>query len=125
VDRDRLSTPLSDIASLPRRLDLRARLGIVAAVLLVEIRGYLMRRLISPRFESVALADVRWPALALSALAFGAMHGALWLPGIVSGWAYGALAIKTGKLGEAVAAHATTNALLAIYVLRFDQWQLW
>jgi exosortase E/protease (VPEID-CTERM system) len=102
--------------------------GAILTVPLAEelaYRGYLMRRLISPRFESVALADVRWPALALSALAFGAMHGALWLPGIVSGWAYGALAIKTGKLGEAVAAHATTNGLLAIYVLRFDQWQLW
>ncbi len=88
-------------------------------------RGYLMRRLIDPRFESVAFADVRWPALALSALAFGVMHGGLWLPGILAGLAYGAIARKTGRLGEAVAAHGTTNALLAGYVLLFHQWQLW
>ena len=64
-------------------------------------------------------------ALALSALAFGLMHGALWLPGIAAGLAYGALAVRTDKLGESVAAHATTNALLAAYVLMFDRWQLW
>jgi hypothetical protein len=28
-------------------------------------------------------------------------------------------------LGEAVVAHATTNALLAVAVLGFDQWELW
>ena len=39
--------------------------------------------------------------------------------------AFGALAMKTEKLGEAIAAHGTTNALLAIYVLMFDQWRLW
>jgi hypothetical protein len=39
--------------------------------------------------------------------------------------AYGALAIKTRGISEAVVAHATTNALLAAAVLLFDQWQLW
>ncbi len=88
-------------------------------------RGYLMRRLIDPRFESVAFAAVRWPALALSALAFGIMHGGMWLPGTLAGLAYGAIAKKTGRLGEAIAAHGATNALLAGYVLLFHQWQLW
>jgi membrane protease YdiL (CAAX protease family) len=53
------------------------------------------------------------------------MHGSLWLPGIAVGLAYGALAMRTGKLGESVAAHGTTNLLLAVYVLTFGQWQLW
>jgi len=61
----------------------------------------------------------------LCAVAFGVTHGGMWLPGVFAGVAYGLLAIKTGKLGEAVAAHATTNALIAAAVLLFDQWQLW
>lgn len=100
----------------------------VATVPLAEelaFRGYLLRRLVSPEFETVRFSAARWPALALSALAFGLMHGALWLPGIAAGLAYGALAVRTDKLGESVAAHATTNALLAAYVLMFDRWQLW
>ncbi len=104
---------------------------VLAAILTVPMaeelayRGYLMRRLVSPRFESVAFRDVRWLALVVSAVAFGVMHGGMWLPGILTGLVYGALAIKTGKLGEAIVAHGITNALLAGYVLLFDQWQLW
>jgi membrane protease YdiL (CAAX protease family) len=49
----------------------------------------------------------------------------MWLPAIFAGMAYGAIAIKTGRIGEAVVAHATTNALIAAAVLLFDQWQLW
>jgi exosortase E/protease (VPEID-CTERM system) len=88
-------------------------------------RGYLLRRLVRADFRSVAFQEARWPALWLSAIAFGITHGGLWLPGILAGWAYGALAMRTGKLSESVAAHAVTNTLLAVYVLLFNQWQLW
>lgn len=37
--------------------------------------------------------------------------------------AYGQLAVKTGKIGEAVMAHRVTNALLAAYALSLNQWQ--
>jgi CAAX prenyl protease-like protein len=88
-------------------------------------RGYLMRRLIQADFESLPFHAVRWPALALTAVVFGLAHGALWLPGIVAGLAYGLLVIRCGRLGEAVAAHATTNALIAVSTLLWGQWQLW
>jgi exosortase E/protease (VPEID-CTERM system) len=88
-------------------------------------RGYLMRRLVDADFQSVRFDAVRWPALAVGAAAFGIMHGTLWLPGILAGLAYGAIAIKTRSIGEAVVAHATTNALLAAAVLLLDQWHLW
>ena len=42
-----------------------------------------------------------------------------------AGLAYGALAMRTNRLGESIVAHGVTNALLAVYVLSFDQWQLW
>jgi len=76
-------------------------------------------------FDTLPFHCVRWPALLLSACAFGVGHGQLWLPSILAGVVYGFLAKRTGTLGESVAAHATTNALLAAYVLKNDQWQLW
>ena len=88
-------------------------------------RGYLLRRLVSREFESVAFESVRWPALVSCAVIFGITHGAVWLPGILAGLAYGLLAIKTGSFGEPVAAHATTNLLLAAYVLSVGDWRLW
>ncbi len=105
----------------------RAAAAIITVPIAEELayRGFLMRRIVSAAFESVALQSVRWPAIIISAVAFGMMHGGLWLAGIVAGMAYGALAVKTGKIGESVAAHATTNTLVAIQVLLFDQWQLW
>jgi exosortase E/protease (VPEID-CTERM system) len=103
-------------------------LGAVFTVPIVEelaYRGYLLRRLTAPSFETVAYSAARWPALVVSAVAFGIMHAGLWLPGIAAGLAYGALAMRTNRLGECIAAHAVTNALLAVYVLAFDEWQLW
>ena len=105
----------------------RAAAAIITVPIAEELayRGFLMRRIVSAEFESVALQSVRWPAIAISAVVFGLMHGGLWTAGIVAGVAYGAVAVKTGKIGESVAAHATTNTLVAIQVLLFDQWQLW
>jgi CAAX prenyl protease-like protein len=104
---------------------------LVAAVVTVPLaeelayRGYLLRRLTTAHFESAPFAAARWPALAVSALAFGAVHGRFWIAGIIAGVAYGAVAMRTNKLGEAVAAHATTNALIAAQVLLFRHWWLW
>jgi exosortase E/protease (VPEID-CTERM system) len=104
---------------------------VVGSVLVVPIaeelayRGYLMRRLVNADFQSVSYRSVRWLALTVTAIAFGVAHGVLWLPGIVAGLAYGLILIRRGSLGEAVAAHATSNALIAASVLAGNQWQLW
>jgi exosortase E/protease (VPEID-CTERM system) len=105
----------------------RAAAAIITVPIAEELayRGFLMRRIAAARFDSVALQSVRWPAIAISAVAFGLMHGSLWIPGIIAGVAYGAVAVRSGKIGESVAAHATTNTLVAMQVLLFDQWQLW
>ena len=104
---------------------------VAASVVIVPIaeelayRGYLMRRLIHENFESVPYQSVRWFAIASSAVIFGLGHGALWLPGIAAGVAFGVILVRRGTLGEAVAAHATANALIAVSVLGYGQWQLW
>lgn len=91
----------------------------------LAFRGYLMRRLIRADFESVPFGAVHLPALMLTALIFGVNYGVMWAPGIAAGLLYGWLAIRTGRIGESVAAHATTNALLAALVIFDGQWQFW
>jgi exosortase E/protease (VPEID-CTERM system) len=103
-------------------------LAVIVTVPLAEelaYRGYLMRRLMNRDFESVPFQAIRWPAVLVSAVAFGLAHGSLWLPGVVAGVAYGVLLARSGRMGEAVAAHATSNVLIAALVLFGQQWQLW
>jgi len=88
-------------------------------------RGYLMRRMVRADFSTVPFKGLPWWAIAVSAAAFGVMHGNLWIAGVIAGLVYGAVAAKTGKIGESVIAHATTNSLVAVQVLLFGQWQLW
>lgn len=124
-----MPAPLAGMSSWARNLWIASRA--FSGVLLVPIaeelayRGYLMRRLRAEDFESVAFGSVGWPCLLVTALAFGVLHGPLWLPGIVAGVAYGLVLMRTGRMGEAVAAHATSNLLLAVWVLAAGQWQLW
>ena len=104
---------------------------VAASVIVVPIaeelayRGYLMRRMTGEDFESVPFQSVRWPALTVTAIVFGLAHGTMWLPGMAAGLAYGLIVVRRGRIGEAVAAHATTNALIAVSVLGWNQWQLW
>ena len=108
-------------------IDSRLIAAVVTVPLAEELayRGYLLRRLTAVHFESAPYSAARWPALAVSALAFGVVHGRFWIAGTIAGLAYGALAMRTNKLGESIAAHATTNALIAAEVLLFRHWWLW
>jgi len=106
-------------------------LRILAAVVTVPIaeelafRGFLLRRFIAADFEAVSLHTFTWFSLGASSVLFGLMHGERWLAGTAAGMVYGAVLLRNGKIGNAVAAHAITNLLLAAYVLLFSQWQLW
>jgi exosortase E/protease (VPEID-CTERM system) len=104
---------------------------VATSVLVVPIaeelayRGYLLRRIAATDFEAVGFRSVGgWPLLA-SSLLFGLAHGAMWLAGIAAGAIYGVVLIRTERIGEAVAAHATTNGLLAAYVLLLSHWEIW
>jgi len=134
---DALQHPLADTTPTPlASSSITIRIGwialrIASAVLIVPIaeelafRGFLLRRLISADFDSLPLTRFTWPALLISSLAFGLLHGRLWLPGTLAGLAYALALLRRGRIGEAVAAHATTNALLATFVLTKHQWHLW
>lgn len=101
--------------------------GSVITVPLAEelaFRGYLMRRLASEEFDQVAYQQTPWWAVAVSSVLFGLMHESR-LAGLVAGLCYAFVARRRGRLGEAVVAHATTNALIAADVLLLGAWRLW
>jgi CAAX prenyl protease-like protein len=81
-----------------------------------------MRRLQVRDFDALPYQCVGWFAVAASSVVFGAAHGALWLPGIMAGLAYGWIVKRQGRLGEAVTAHITTNLLVAATVLVSGNW---
>jgi CAAX prenyl protease-like protein len=91
----------------------------------LAFRGYLLRRLISPDFETVSPRTFTLFSVVASSLLFGFMHGGRWLAGSLAGLAYSAALLRRGRIGDAMIAHAVTNVLLAVYVLAFNQWQLW
>jgi exosortase E/protease (VPEID-CTERM system) len=97
---------------------------IVPVIEELAFRGFLMRWLVSPEFEHVPPRAWTWSALLLSSLAFGALHGH-WILGTLSGLAFAAVLVRRGRLGDAILAHALTNAGLAVAVLAFGRWDLW
>jgi CAAX prenyl protease-like protein len=102
-------------------------LGSVLVIPVAEelaFRGYLMRRLVARQFEDVPAALRSWPALLVSSLAFGAIHGG-WLAGAAAGLLFGLAMWMGGNLLTAILAHAVANAAVAIYVLVFNQWWIW
>jgi len=103
-------------------------LGAVVTVPIAEelaFRAYAMRRMISADFEAVSLRSFAWFPLLGSSVIFGFLHGGRWIAGTIAGMVYGIAMLRRGRIGEAIAAHAITNALLAAYVLVLGQWQLW
>jgi CAAX prenyl protease-like protein len=65
-----------------------------------------------------------WPALLASSVLFGLLHRDV-IAGTVAGVLYALAARRRGQLGDAVLAHAVTNALLAVTVLTTGRWTLW
>jgi exosortase E/protease (VPEID-CTERM system) len=103
-------------------------IGSILAVPLAEelaFRGYLMRRLLSADFSEVPPTRFSWFALAISSALFGALHPGRWLAGTLAGAIFGLALYRRGNVLDAVLAHATTNALIAVYVLSTGSWSLW
>lgn len=90
----------------------------------LAFRGYLLRRLQSADWHELPPGRFSWISLLISSLLFGMLHGH-WMAGTLAGLAYAAAVSRRGRLIDAVLAHATTNALLAGYVLVTGAWGLW
>ena len=102
--------------------------GSVAVVPVLEElfwRGWLMRWLISSDFRKVPIGSYNPLAFWVTALLFASEHGSYWEVGLIAGIIYNWWVIRTRNLADCILAHAVTNAILAAYVLAFDQWQYW
>jgi len=88
-------------------------------------RGWLMRWLIKPEFESIPLgtyaAGAFWGVAALFALE----HGSYWEVGLLAGVVYNWWMVRTKSLGDLIVAHGVTNLLLSLYTIVYGQWQYW
>lgn len=105
---------------------------IAGAVLVVPVmeelfwRDFLWRQVLAP--NDFKLASVGEPGLApllIVSGAFATVHGNWWLTAIVWALMIGVLLIYTRSLGACIIAHATTNLLLAVYVLIYRAWSFW
>lgn len=99
---------------------------LVVAPLAEELafRGFLARRLVASDFEALsyrALTPLSW---CVSSLAFGLLHGQ-WVAATLAGALFALASMQRGRLGDAVVAHATTNALLILSSLVLGPWHSW
>jgi CAAX prenyl protease-like protein len=91
----------------------------------LAFRGFLLLRLVSPDFDLVDFRRFTYTAVVISSVVFGVLHGGRWIAGTVAGVLYAAAMLRRGRIGQAVVAHATTNALIAAWVLVRGDWYLW
>ena len=122
---------VASLSGLPKPLALLwvlARVfGSVVTVPIAEelaFRGYMPRRLLAGDFTTVAPGRFTPFSFVISSILFGIFHGR-WLAGTLAGMAYALVYRRKGNLSEAMVAHATTNALIAIEVLATGAWSLW
>jgi len=103
---------------------------LAGAVLVVPVmeelfwRSLVMRWIRQPQFLGVAPRDVGMWAFLVSSALFAIEHHQ-WLAGLLAGFAYAGVYMRSGNLWPAVLAHAVTNLLLGLWVLYTGQWQFW
>ncbi len=105
---------------------------LAGAVLLVPVmeelfwRDFLWRQILAPKdFKLAQVGEWAWTPFLGVSVAFALVHGNWWLTSIVWGLMIGALLVYTKSLGACIVAHAVTNLLLGVYVLRTGDWAFW
>ncbi len=105
---------------------------IAGAVLVVPVmeelfwRDFLWRQIIAPNdFKLAEVGEFDWSAFLVVPVVFALVHGNWWATSIVWALMIGGLLVYTKSLGACIIAHATTNLLLALYVLKYKDWAFW
>jgi CAAX prenyl protease-like protein len=113
------------------RIDwLLVAIRIAGAALVVPVmeelfwRSFLMRWVQADDFEKVEPSQLGIKSFIVTVLLFGFEHN-LWLAGIVAGAAYSLLYMRHRTLWSPILAHAVTNGLLGIWVVRTGNWSYW
>ena len=87
-------------------------------------RSFLLRYLVTSRFESIPLGTFTAFSFVATIVLFGLEHH-LWLAGMFAGAAYTLLLYRTGRIWPCIVAHGVTNLALGVHVLVTHEWQWW
>ena len=102
-------------------------IGAVVTVPIAEelaFRGYLLRKLVDADFARVDFSRFTLLSFVVSSVLFGLLHQQ-WVAGVIAGMIFAIAMYRRGALLDAVIAHSTANAMLAVYVLATHHWSLW
>jgi CAAX prenyl protease-like protein len=104
-------------------------LRLVIVVPLVEEifwRGFLLRYFVNEKFYTVPLGTFSWLSFSVVTVGFGFAHTrADWTPALITSALYNCLAYRTKSLTSCVLAHAITNLLLGLWIMKTRQWGFW
>ncbi len=89
----------------------------------LAFRGYLHRKLIADRFETVAEGAFAWKAFLITSVLFAFLHDR-WLAGGLAGAAFAIALYRSGRIMGAILAHMSANAVIAFWAIVFGQWSL-
>jgi len=89
----------------------------------LAFRSYLFCKLARIPVTTTGKLPISILAIAVSSLAFGALHGA-WIAGTVAGLAYAIVRLRSNHIGDAIVAHSITNFCIFIYALIYGNWAL-
>jgi CAAX prenyl protease-like protein len=90
----------------------------------VFYRSFVYRYVVTPDFQRIPVGAWHTVAFLVTSGLFAVEHRE-WLAGLLCGFIYQGLVCWRGRLGDAMTAHAITNALLGIWVVWKGAWQFW
>ncbi|MCA9189508.1 MAG: CAAX prenyl protease-related protein [Pirellulaceae bacterium] len=102
--------------------------GLVLIVPIVEeffLRGFLMRYIDSVDWDELPIGHYTWMSVVGIAIYGVVSHPAEWLAAVVWFSLITWLFIKTKSIWDCVVAHAVTNLLLGLFILKTGFWELW
>lgn len=103
---------------------------LIGAALVVPImeeifwRSFVVRYIINPDFQKVAIGIFTPAAFVISVVLFGLEHN-YFLAGMMAGAAYNLILYRSKSIAQCVLSHAVTNLALGIYVLYSGNWKFW
>lgn len=104
-------------------------LRLVIVVPLVEEifwRGFLLRYFVNEKFHAVPFGTFSWLSFAAATVGFGFAHTrADWIVAFLAGALFNCVAYRTKSLASCVLAHAITNLLLGLWIMKTVQWGFW
>jgi CAAX prenyl protease-like protein len=89
-------------------------------------RGFLLRYLIDEKFNALPVGKFSWLSFSVVTVGFGFSHSrADWIAALITGALYNCIAYRTKNLTSCIVAHAVTNFLLGLWIMKTRQWGFW